>query len=323
MKHLERALDGQNQFWKYLLNTVGVFIGAQTVGALPLMAVIAIKVAQSGGSITPNPANPADFSAYGISQNLAFVLMMLPFVVSLIVTILLFKPLHKRSLSEVINGTKQIRWKRYFTAFGVWFAITAIYFAIDYMLSPEVYKLQFDASKFIPLLLLSLLLIPIQATYEELVLRGYITQGIAAGTKNRWLAIIIPALLFGLLHSFNPEVKEYGFWVAMPQYVFFGLLFGFITIMDDGIELAMGAHTANNIFLCLFITNKSSALQTPAIFEQTTINPNKETIILVIIGSVAVWIFSKIYNWKFSVLNTKVEKEIIDLQTENNNNIQL
>lgn len=316
MKHLERALDGQNQFWKYLLNTVGVFIGAQTIGAIPLMAIIAVKVFQSGGSITPNTANAADVSMYGISQNLAFALMMLPFAVSLIVTILLFKPLHKRSLSEVINGTKQIRWKRYFTAFGVWLAITTIYLAIDYILFPGVYKLQFDASKFIPLLLLSLILIPIQASYEELLFRGYTTQGIAAGTKNRWLAIIIPTLLFALMHSFNPEVKEYGFWVAMPQYVFFGLLFGFITIMDDGIELAMGAHTANNLFLCLFITNKSSALQTPAVFEQTTINPNKETIVLVIIGSVAALIFSLIYKWNFTVLNKKVEPQTLEVIEE-------
>jgi len=38
--------------------------------------------------------------------------------------------------------------------------------------------------------------------------------------------------------------------------------------MDDGIEVAMGAHTANNIFLCIFVTNSSSALQTSALYVQ-------------------------------------------------------
>jgi hypothetical protein len=33
------------------------------------------------------------------------------------------------------------------------------------------------------------------------------------------------------------------------------MIFGVITMLDDGIEAAMGAHTANNIFLCIMVTN--------------------------------------------------------------------
>jgi uncharacterized protein len=35
----------------------------------------------------------------------------------------------------------------------------------------------------------------------------------------------------------------------MPQYVFFGIVFAVLTMIDDGIEIAIGAHAANNIFL--------------------------------------------------------------------------
>ena len=59
----------------------------------------------------------------------------------------------------------------------------------------------------------------------------------------------------------------------MPQYVLFGLIFGIITVLDDGIEAAIGAHAANNIFLCIMVTNDSSALQTPAVYEQHNIYP--------------------------------------------------
>ena len=316
MKHLERALDGQNQFWKYLLNFVAGFAASNIIGAIPLGSVIAYKIATSGGTITPNPHNTMDLSAYGISQNLGFILLMIPFLFAFITTIILFKPLHKRLIAEVINGTKQIRWKRYFTALGVWFIICLLYLAMDYALNSTNYKLQFDAAKFIPLVLLSLLFIPIQTAYEELLFRGYFTQGIAAWTKNRWAAIIIPALLFGLMHSFNPEVKEYGFWVAMPQYVIFGLLFGLMTILDDGIELAMGAHAANNIFSCLFVTNGASALQTPAVFNQLNINPNKETLMLTIMGILFIIIFSRLYKWNFAVLNKKLEPQNMEVIEE-------
>ncbi len=316
MKHLERALDGQNQFWKYLLNFAAGFAASNIIGAIPLGSVIAYKIATSGGTITPNPHNAMDLSVYGISQNLGFILLMIPFVLAFITTIYLFKPLHKRLLAEVINGTKQIRWKRYFTALGIWFIIGLLYLTVDYALNSTNYKLQFDATKLIPLVLLSLLFIPIQTAYEELLFRGYFTQGIAAWSKNRWVAIIFPALLFGLMHSFNPEVKEYGFWATMPQYVIFGLLFGLMTILDDGIELAMGAHAANNIFSCLFVTNAASALQTPAVFNQLNINPTKETLVLSIMGILSIIIFSRVYKWNFAVLNKKIEMEIPEVIEE-------
>ncbi len=73
--------------------------------------------------------------------------------------------------------------------------------------------------------------------------------------------------------ALNPEVKEYGFLTMMPQYILFGLIFGVITILDDGIEAAMGAHTVNNVFICIMVTNKSSALQTPALYEQKNVFP--------------------------------------------------
>ena len=81
------------------------------------------------------------------------------------------------------------------------------------------------------------------------------------------------SILFGLMHALNPEVKEFGFFTMMPQYILFGLIFGIITILDDGIEAAMGAHAANNIFLSIMVTNSSSALQTPALYEQQNIYP--------------------------------------------------
>ena len=52
-----------------------------------------------------------------------------------------------------------------------------------------------------------------------------------------WLVIIIPGVLFGLMHIANPEVKEYGFWLTIPQYVMFGLFFGLIITICIGLPL--------------------------------------------------------------------------------------
>ncbi len=110
------------------------------------------------------------------------------------------------------------------------------------------------------------------------------------------------------MHSFNPEVEEFGFFTMMPQYVLFGLIFGIITILDDGIEAAMGAHAANNIFLCIMVTHDSSALQTAAVYEQQNVYPWTELAALLVTGVIFIMILKVIFRWKsFSPLSGKVE----------------
>ena len=309
MKHLERALDNQNQLWKYIVNFLIAFVGGSIVGSIPLFIVLISKTIESGGAIAPNPNNAADLTVYGISSNVSLILIMLPFLVGLIASALMLKPLHKRTFAEVVNGTKTIRWNHLFIGFGIWFAIYALYFLISYSLEPTNFVLQTQWETFLPLVFISFLLIPFQTALEEFMFRGYLAQGIGAWTRNRWLVIIIPSLLFGLMHIANPEVKEYGFWNVMPQYVFMGLMFGLITVFDDGIETSIGIHAANNIFSSLFITSKASVLQTAAVFEQQKINIHDDTLSLLILGVFSVIILKYIYKWDFKVLGKKIELE--------------
>jgi len=307
MNFIERAFDHQNQWWKYLIIIIVGFFGGQLLGSIPLVVIMISKAATSGGAIALNPENMADLTVFGISKNVGLVLKLLPFVMSLIITVWLIKVLHKRTFKETVNGTNKLRFGRIGVGFGVWVVLMAVYFIGGYLINPDNFVLQFDVAKFIPLLLISLLIIPLQTTYEEIFLRGYLTQGIAARTRSRLLAIILPGVIFGLLHSLNPEVKEYGFAIAMSHYITFGLLFGLVAVLDDGTELAIGMHAANNIFLSLFITNKSSALQTDAVFELLNLNPIKDTLSLTVAGIIAVVYFAYKYKWDFRILTKKIE----------------
>ncbi len=310
MKHLERALTGGNQFWKYILIFLISFFGGGAIGSLPLIIIIAMKAMNRGDiSIISNLGDVSNLGALGISPNLTFFLMLLPFLVSIAILLVLIKLLHNRSYKEVINGTQKVRWNRFFFGFASWGALMAFYYVADYVINPSNFVLQFDLYSFIPLVAISLLMLPVQTSFEELAMRGYLAQGIGALTKSRWLALLIPSVFFGLLHYGNPEVKEYGFLIMMPQYILIGLVFGFVSILDDGIELAMGAHAVNNIFLSLFITHSSSALQTAAVFCQQEINPYKELIALVLMSVIFIGFLYKKYGWNFSVLNKKIEKE--------------
>jgi uncharacterized protein len=306
MNYFSNAFDGHNQWWRYLVLFIASLIGGQTVGGIPLMAVMFYGIFTSGGAIQPNPENMADLSVYGIGQNLGLFLMILPYLASLFILLLLFKPFHRRHYKTLFSVTGKIRWNRFFTAAALWAAFSAVYYFTDYALNPENFTMNFEPGPFIVLILISLTLIPFQASYEEVLFRGYLAQGTGVWTKNRILVILIPSVIFGLMHSLNPEVGAFGFWIMMPHYVFFGLLFGILTVLDDGIELAMGAHTANNVFMSIFVTNKVSVLQTPALMVQESIEPVKELIALVSLGVLFIVVLSFIYKWKYSVLRERI-----------------
>jgi membrane protease YdiL (CAAX protease family) len=308
MKFLERALDRHNQWWKYIVIFLGAMFGGQLIGSIPLAIVMGIKSIASGGNIAANPENLMDFTAMDISKNLAFGLVMLGPALTLVLTIVLVKALHNRTFSETVNGRKSVRWDRTFFGFGVWFVMMAVYLLIDYSMNTSNYVLRFDLEKFIPLIAMSLILVPLQTTSEELLMRGYLAQGIGAGTGSRMLACFIPSIVFALLHIANPEVAKFGFLLSMAQYLFFGLLFGLISLLDDGIELSIGMHTANNLFLCLFTTHSASALQTEAVFSLKEINPLQDFISLFAIGMFIFYIFYKKYKWNFRIMNKPVNQ---------------
>jgi hypothetical protein len=307
MNHLESTFTGKNSFWRYIVMFAVVLIVSNTIGAIPLLIATLIKSLSNPAVFTQLAANPNDFSVIGLNPNLGFVMMLFPFIAGLIAFILLVKPLNNRTLKMTINGTGKVRWGRFFVSGTVWMILSAFYLFFYLKLDPANFTLNNKTASLIILSVVSVLFIPFQAAFEEVLFRGYLMQGFAALVKNRWFPIIITSILFGLMHAFNPEVKEFGFFTMIPQYVVFGMIFGIITVLDDGIEAAMGAHTANNIFLCIMVTNRSSALQTQALYEQFNIHPWTEFAALVISGIVFILILKMIFKWgKLSLIFKKI-----------------
>lgn len=299
-----------------------IIIVSNTIGALPLLIALALKSVSNPEVFSQLAANPNDYSVLGLEPNTGLIMMLFPFLAGLVAFILLVRPLNNRTLKITINGTDKIRWNRFFISATVWLILSALYLFLYLKMDPANFALNNKTASLILLSLVSLLFIPFQAAFEEVLFRGYLMQGFTAIFRNRWFPLIMTSVLFGLLHAFNPEVKEFGFLTMMPQYILFGLIFGVITIMDDGIEASMGAHTANNVFLCIMVTNKSSALQTPALFEQQNILPWAEFAALIFTGIVFVIILKIIFRWKdfsvpFGKVNVaKVVEAVIPVKTE-------
>jgi membrane protease YdiL (CAAX protease family) len=316
MKHLESAFQGKNSFWRYLVMFAAVLVASNTIGAIPLFIAYSAKVATNPEIIAELNANPSNLSVLGYDPNISLVLMLIPFLAGILAFFFLVKPLNNRSFDQTINGTSSIRWNRFFLSAFVWIMISAAYLFIIRGTDPSNYTINNTSFSLLLLIGISFLLIPFQVAFEEVLFRGYLMQGFAVLAGNRWFPLIMTSLLFGIMHAWNPEVKEFGFFTMMSQYVLFGLLFGITTILDDGIEIALGAHTAQNIFVSIFVTNSSSVLQCPAIFEQHNFYPWVEFSGLFVSALVFFIIMKKIYKWdKLSLLLGKIVKKEERIQT--------
>ncbi len=294
-----------NQWYKYLAIILITLVGGQLLGVIPLAVFTVVKGVESGQM--SNMENGLDLSMYGVSNTVTLIFILIPFLVSILFYVLFFKSIHKRSWKTTVNGTTKIRWNRFFLGVLVWGSVSLVLFVISYFSSPEDFEIQFDLAKWVPLLVVSVLILPFQTSYEELIFRGYLAQGVGNLFRNRLLVIIIPSIGFALLHGFNPEIEKYGFWVMMPQYFTIGATFALISVLDDGIELAMGAHAINNIFSSVMLNYEGSALTTDAAFLQKNIDPQYELIGLVLMSTIICFGLGKYSKWDWSLLTKRIE----------------
>ena len=304
--HLECVTAQKSQWYWYLLVIFICFMATNTVAAIPLFIILITQWIQNPKPLTDINSFSQESMMSGIDSNLYLASMAFSFVVFLAVAIWIIKMFHGRSWTEVINGTKRVRWSRFFVGLAVWGVLQVGSFAINYMTDPNNFEFRFEPVRFIFLTIITLTMIPIQSSCEEFVFRGYLAQGVASWTGSRLWALLIPSVLFALLHSANPEVTKYGFGVMMANYFLIGLTFGLISLLDDGIELAMGAHSINNILGSMLMTYEGSALRTDALFKAKIINPGEDLFIAVISSIVFIGILAFIYKWKFGILTRRV-----------------
>ncbi len=299
-------VTGKNEGWRYVLGTIVAFMGYltfQMIMLIPLMA-LAIDNGLSMNDIQNNPAILFNPEAIGMNKSLLLALMMGMFVFTLLFLWLGIKYIQGKTLASIITGFEKIRWNRYFFAFTVWGVLIVILTVVSFLVSPQDIEIRFDPGPFFILLIVAVIFIPIQTAAEELIFRGYLMQGFALGFKNGIIPLIITSTLFGLMHAQNPEAAAHGLWIMMPYYIFFGAFLAMLTLLDEGAELAMGIHCANNLFSSLLVCSKNSVLQTDAIFYVSTEDPGSEFGIWIVMAGICFFILHKKYklsNWKLLI----------------------
>jgi uncharacterized protein len=116
--------------------------------------------------------------------------------------------------------------------------------------------------------------------------------------RNGLIPLIITSLLFGLAHMSNPEVEEYGRPIMLFYYCSFALFMGAITLLDEGLELAIGIHIANNIVSGILVSDPHSVIKSYSIFESAETNVSLEVFIWFILAAITFAIFWLKFRWK-------------------------
>ena len=262
MNYIQQAYKGNNQWYHWIFTLILVFFGWQIIGVFPLTGV-AISYSSDMNEFADAAQN--NFMTLGIDKNLFLFLIIISFISGLLTLILGVKYIHRRTFKSLVTSRNLIDWKRFWFAFFTWGIIAIILTIVGIFMSPENYIWNFKPIPFFTLLAVSFLFLPFQTTFEELLFRGYLMQGIGTVVKNRWFPLIFTSVCFGLLHGANPEVEKLGA-ISMVFYIGTGFFYGIITLMDEGTELALGLHAINNIIAAFFVTTNWTVFQTDALY---------------------------------------------------------
>lgn len=260
MRFIESARVGRHSIGLYI-GGIALIIVLFILGNLPL----ALDLQYNFKGLLFDPENPLFIASYGSVRLLCA--MLLPFVLVFFGLSLYIKLAHQRSLKSIFTMSQRFRWKRFFlfSAFLLAFFLCTTFIEVLLSGASQNIKWNFNFSKFGPLLLVGLLMIPLQAAAEELIFRVYALQGLFLRTKSSLASVLLSSLMFALMHISNPEVSELGPGILF-YYFTAGCFLALITVQDDGLELALAFHVFNNLFGALVFSSSWHVFHTEALF---------------------------------------------------------
>ncbi len=295
MKFIDLAENGNNSPLTYVSGILLIFI-LYFLGSLGILVDIHLNFP----SLSIESMDAQFYQTMGHTRFLFWVLF--PYLLVFIGVLLHHRWMHQRPIIQAFTSMENFRWKRLFFAFFfiliVMVGLMSIQIYADSFGHGQAYEFQFDAAKFFLLLVVSLLMLSVQTACEELLFRSYLLKGLKLRIKRTGTSILISSLMFGLMHIGNPEVQELGYHMLV-YYVLSGLFLALITTVDDGLELAIGYHFANNLIAAIFVTTDWQVFRTDALFlnhQEPDSGWSSLIFLLILLPSLFV-IFKRIYKW--------------------------
>lgn len=267
--------------WQYGDLALNVAIGVLSIGICAAAGEVGATWLSCSGIAWGMPILPISFNA--------------PFLMGMLGVWLAATKIHKKTFTQAITGRASFDYRRALFAALVG-ACVGVPATLGYRLvgveiaSPEPGYMWV----YIAFALGAIVRIPVQAIFEETFYRGYIMQGAALLTRDKTLLALASAALFTLSHLAAPDPRVHDFALYILQIMSFGVFFAILTLLDGGIELAVGYNAASSLFAAL-AANPASAIASPALFASHT--ALAITLVDIVALALALLIFNMRYKW--------------------------
>jgi uncharacterized protein len=231
---------GRPGLWRPLTGVLLMLLGFVAIGAVVATVVFTILYAVTGQG-TVDVASLADLE-HPTPAGLAFLNVALAtFIPLAMIGERVLHGIHPRWLASV---RPRIRWRFLLACLGISvIALVATLIVGAIVPSPDSdvsgHLNAFTTTTFHYVLVI-VFLTPFQAAGEEYLFRGYLTQAVGGVSHRAWVAVLVPAFLFGLAHGLGQSPP-----VFFDRFAF-GLVAGVLVIMTGGLEAGIAMHVLNN-----------------------------------------------------------------------------
>ena len=283
-------LPARPKLWRWILGTVIILFSWLIIGGLLTILVAEIFNLDLAVLTAVDDEGRALLRSYAPGQAASAVLI--SFIPLLLAPILLHRFLLRGKVKELF--TRSGRSFAGEVRIGALVMLGLIFASSipDFIFNNSDYKWSFDLEKFLPYLVIALLLIPMQTTAEEVFYRGWIQQRLEKGARSIWLVSTIGGLLFALPHLANPEVSGN---IALPiiGYGSTGFMLTWVTMRDKSMGLAVGAHAANNLSAGLLVSSIDSALPSASLYVTPEVSWGPAAVVSVLFIPLFIWLTGK------------------------------
>ncbi len=291
---LEQIEKGENSIWNHILAFAIIFIAF--ILANGAAGILISSMALKNGVTDVGIIQSMNFRAMGIEPNVGYLIIISSFVLPFFSFVLVAKS-YRRSFLSFITSRSSFSFRLFLLGIVIWLTINLLSSVLDYFSHSQDYQITFNSSTFVGLILISIIFIPLQTGFEEIFFRGYLMQLFSKLFCYKWIALVVSSLCFALMHSMNPEVHKFGFWVMMPSYFLLGLFLGLLALYSGGLEIGWGVHFLNNFFAAVFVNYSNSALQIDSLFTITVFDPKNSWIGIFISALLFLFVMVKIAKW--------------------------
>jgi membrane protease YdiL (CAAX protease family) len=234
----EAGLPG---WWRPVIGSLIMLVGLTVVGGLVAMVPFVAWYLATGADLQSSLTSLVDLTK-PTPAGLAYLNLALASMIPL--TWFVTRAMHGLMPRWLASVRPRIRWRFLAACIGISVVALVATLAVSAVVPGQSSDVGSKVNTFTTTtrdyLLVIALLTPFQAAGEEYLFRGYLTQAFGGLFHRAWVAVVVPAFLFGLAHGLGQSVP-----VFFDRFAF-GLVAGILVVLTGGLEAGIAMHVLNN-----------------------------------------------------------------------------